>query len=57
MLANIGFPPTQFFIRTLDLLGVFEVNPMAGILSGFGLLLYSAIAGFGCLHEFFWQLC
>ena len=54
MLANIGFPPTQFCFRIIYLCGVMETNLFAGLLSGFGILLFAGISGFGFLHIFFW---
>ena len=54
MLANIGFPPTQFYFRIIYLCGVIEANIFTGLLTGFGIFISAGISGFGFLLMFFW---
>ena len=46
MLANIGFPPTQFYLRTFSLNGLVEVNIFIAFLSLISIFIFSGVSGF-----------
>lgn len=56
MLANIGFPPTQFCFRIFDLCGIMNTNVITGFLSGLGIFIFAGVSGFGFLLIFLWEL-
>lgn len=46
VLANIGFPPTQFCFRTSYFMRLFETNIFVAFFSGFAISLFAGISGF-----------
>jgi len=46
VLANLGFPPTQFYFRITHFMWLFETNIFIAFFSGFSILLFAGISGF-----------